>query len=107
MKLYSTNNKELEVDFQTAVFQSMPQDKGLYMPTEIPALDASFIDNIQDYSLPEIAFKVASALIGDSIPTEDLKAIIDDAINFEAPVKELDDKTHVLELFHGPSLAFK
>lgn len=107
MKLYSTNNKELEVDFQTAVFQSMPQDKGLYMPTEIPALDAAFIDNIQDYSLPEIAFKVASALIGDSIPTEDLKAIIDDAINFEAPVKELDDKTHVLELFHGPSLAFK
>lgn len=107
MKLYSTNNKELEVDFQTAVFQSMPQDKGLYMPTEIPTLDADFINNIQDYSLPEIAFKVASALIGDSIPAEDLKAIIDDAINFEAPVKELDDKTYVLELFHGPSLAFK
>jgi threonine synthase len=107
MKLYSTNNKDLEVDFQAAVFQSMPQDKGLYMPTEIPTLDAGFINNIQEYSLPEIAFKVASALIGDSIPAEDLKAIIDDAINFEAPVQELDDKTYVLELFHGPSLAFK
>jgi threonine synthase len=107
MKLYSTNNKELEVDFQTAVFQSMPQDKGLYMPTEIPTLDAGFIDNIQEYTLPEIAFKVASALIGDSIPADDLKAIIDDAINFEAPVKALDEKTYVLELFHGPSLAFK
>jgi threonine synthase len=107
MKLYSTNNKELEVDFQTAVFQSMPQDKGLYMPREIPALDADFINHIHEYSLPEIAFKVASALIGEFMPAADLKAIIDDAINFDAPVKELDDKTYVLELFHGPSLAFK
>jgi threonine synthase len=107
MKLYSTNNKELEVDFQTAVFQSMPQDKGLYMPREIPVLDADFIDHIHEYSLPEIAFKVASALIGEFMPAADLKAIIDDAINFDAPVKELDEKTYVLELFHGPSLAFK
>jgi threonine synthase len=107
MKLYSTNNKDLRVSFKEAVFNSMPQDKGLYMPVEIPQFDADFIENIEKYSLPEIAYKVASTLLKDEIPAEDLKALIDDAINFEAPAVKLDDKTFVLELFHGPSLAFK
>lgn len=107
MKLYSTNNKDLRVSFKEAVFNSMPQDKGLYMPVEIPGLDADFIENIEKYSLPEIAYQVASTLLKDEIPAEDLKALIDDAINFEAPAVKLDDKTFVLELFHGPSLAFK
>jgi len=107
MKLYSTNNKDLRVSFKEAVFNSMPQDKGLYMPVEIPQLDLEFIQNIEQYTLPEIAYKVASALLKDEIPAEDLKALIDDAINFEAPAVKLDDKTFVLELFHGPSLAFK
>lgn len=107
MKLYSTNNKDLRVSFKEAVFNSMPQDKGLYMPVEIPQLDTEFIQNIEQYSLPEIAYKVASTLLKDEIPAEDLKALIDDAINFDAPVVKLDDKTFVLELFHGPSLAFK
>ena len=107
MKLYSTNNKDLRVSFKEAVFNSMPQDKGLYMPVEIPQLDADFIENIEQYSLPEIAYKVASTLLKDEIPTEALKALIDDAINFEAPAVKLDDRTFVLELFHGPSLAFK
>ncbi|SDH56900.1 threonine synthase [Pedobacter terrae] len=107
MKLYSTNNKDLRVSFKEAVFNSMPQDKGLYMPVEIPQLDAEFIQNIEQYSLPKIAYKVASTLLKDEIPAEDLKALIDDAINFDAPAVKLDDKTFVLELFHGPSLAFK
>jgi len=107
MKLYSTNNKDLRVSFKEAVFNSMPQDKGLYMPVEIPQLDDDFIENIGKYSLPEIAYQVASTLLKDEIPAEDLKALIDDAINFEAPAVKLDDKTFVLELFHGPSLAFK
>lgn len=107
MKLYSTNDKHLEVDFQTAVFQSMPTDKGLYMPKEIPRLDPDFIEHMDRYSLPEIAFTVGSALIGDSIPAADLRKIIDEAIKFEAPVVPINEKTQVLELFHGPSLAFK
>ncbi|KLT64799.1 threonine synthase [Pedobacter sp. BMA] len=107
MKLYSTNNKDLRVSFKEAVFNSMPQDKGLYMPVEIPQLDPDFIENIDKYSLPEIANKVASALLKDEIPAADLKALIEDAINFEAPAVKLADKTFVLELFHGPSLAFK
>lgn len=107
MKLYSTNNPDLRVDFQSAVFNSMPLDKGLYMPVTIPVLDAEFLAHLDDYTLPEIAYKVASALLADDIPAADLKAIIDDAINFEAPVKALNGQTYVLELFHGPSLAFK
>jgi threonine synthase len=107
MQLYSTNNPSTRVSFKEAVFNSMPQDKGLYMPVEIPKLSDKFINNLDQYSLPEIAFHVAQNLIGDDIPADDLQAIIHDAINFYAPVVKLDDKVYVLELFHGPSLAFK
>lgn len=107
MKLYSTNNKKLRVSFKEAVFNSLPSDKGLYMPTEIPSLSADFINNLEQFTLPDIAFEVAHHLIGDSIPANDLRLLVDDAINFEAPVVSLDDRTAVLELFHGPSLAFK
>jgi len=85
----------------------MPQDRGLYMPVNILRLDDKFINNLDQYTLPEIAFHVASNLIGDDIPADDLKAIIDDAINFPAPIVKLEDNVFVLELFHGPSLAFK
>lgn len=107
MKLYSTNNKELRVSFKEAVFNSLPADKGLYMPGSIPVLDKKFIDELHLYSLPEIAFRIAKDILGDDIPDTDLKRIVDEAINFEAPVVKLDDQVHVLELFHGPSLAFK
>jgi len=107
MKLYSTNNHDLRMDFQSAVFNSMPEDKGLYMPVTIPVLDPEFIAHLDRYTLPEIAYEVAFALLGDDIPAADLKAIITDAINFEAPLHPLDEQTYVLELFHGPSLAFK
>ncbi|KQC01383.1 threonine synthase [Pedobacter sp. Hv1] len=107
MKLYSTNNPSLRVSFQEAVFNSMPQDKGLYMPEVIPQLEKEFIDQLEQYSLPEIAYQIASTLLKDEIPEADLKALIDDAVNFEAPVVKLNEQTFVLELFHGPSLAFK
>ncbi len=107
MQFYSTNNKDLRVNFQEAVFNSLPQDKGLYMPERIPQLDPYFIKNIQQYSFQEIAFQIANALIGDDIPKQDLKNIIDDAINFDAPLRFLSADTAVLELFHGPSYAFK
>lgn len=76
MRLYSTNNKDLRVSFEEAVFNSLPLDKGLYMPEQIPVLDPYFLKNIQQYSLQEIAFTVAKALIGDDIPNADLQAII-------------------------------
>jgi threonine synthase len=107
MEFYSTNNIDSRVSFKDAVFNSMPQDKGLYMPVSIPRLDDKFINNLDGYTLPEIAFHVAQNLLGDDIPTEDLKAIIKDAINFYAPIVNLENEVYVLELFHGPSLAFK
>ncbi|MCC8424953.1 threonine synthase [Mucilaginibacter sp. UR6-11] len=107
MKFYSTNNTLSRVSFKDAVFNSMPQDKGLYMPVTIPRLDDKFINNLDGYTLPEIAFHVAQNLLGDDIPADELKAIIDDAINFYAPIVKLEEDVFVLELFHGPSLAFK
>ncbi|TSD64773.1 threonine synthase [Inquilinus sp. KBS0705] len=107
MKFYSTNNTDLRVGFKEAVFNSMPQDKGLYMPESIPKLDDKFLNNLDQYTLPEIAFHVAQNLLGDDIPADHLKAIIQDAINFYAPVVPLEKDVYVLELFHGPSLAFK
>ncbi len=107
MQFYSTNNKDLRVSFQEAVFNSLPQDKGLYMPESIPQLDPYFIKNIQQYSFQEIAFQIANAIIGKDIPADDLKKIINEAINFDAPLVFLNSETAVLELFHGPSYAFK
>jgi len=107
MKFYSTNNTSHQVSFKEAVFNSMPQDKGLYMPVSIPKLDDKFLNNLDSYTLPEIAFHVAKNILGDDIPEKDLKAIITDAINFYAPVIGLEESVYVLELWHGPSLAFK
>jgi threonine synthase len=107
MEFYSTNDTSLRVGFKEAVFNSMPQDKGLYMPVSIPKLDDKFLNNLDQYTLPEIAFHVAQHLLAGAIPDDDLKAIIKDAINFLAPVVELEKNVYVLELFHGPSLAFK
>lgn len=107
MQFYSTNNKSARVPFREAVFNSMPADKGLYMPEVIPQLDAYFLQNIQQYTLQEIAFEVVKNLIGEDIPAGDLRSIIDDSVNFEAPIRPLNAGMAVLELFHGPSLAFK
>lgn len=107
MQYYSTNNRGLRVPFKTAVFNSLPEDKGLYMPVCIPKLDAHFIQSMSGHTFQEIAYRVASALIDGAVPASDLHRIIDDAIDFEAPVRPLDSGMAVLELFHGPSLAFK
>ena len=107
MKFYSTNDTSHRVSLKEAVFNSMPQDRGLYMPVSIPRLDDKFLNNLDSYSLPEIAFHVAKNLLGEDIPDNDLMSIISDAINFYAPVVMLEESINVLELWHGPSLAFK
>ncbi len=107
MKFYSTNNTSARVSFKEAVFNSMPQDKGLYMPEYIPRLDDKFLDNLDGYTLPEIAFHVAKNLLGDDIPENDLKAIIADAINFYAPAVELEESVYVLELFPRPFISLQ
>jgi threonine synthase len=107
MKFYSTNSPAVHVPFKEAVFNSLPQDKGLYMPVSIPKLNPDFLRDLAKYSLPEIAFEVAKTMLSGAIPEKDLKAIVEDAINFEAPIVKVEEEVYVLELFHGPSLAFK
>jgi threonine synthase len=107
MKLYSTNNPASSVSFKDAVFNSMPQDKGLYMPVQIDRLPDSFFEQLPKLTLLQIAFAVAQHLLGDAIPENDLRNLINDAVNFDAPVVKLESDVYVLELFHGPSLAFK
>lgn len=107
MRFYSTNSPNSFVDFRQAVFQSLPADKGLYMPERIPALDQNFWIHIEDYSFGEIAFRISRNLLDDAIPEKELKALVEDAVNFPAPLVAVEDNISVLELFHGPSLAFK
>ena len=107
MKLYSTKNPTVFVSLKEAVFKGLPDDNGLFMPDFIKKLDADFIKNLKKYSFQSIAFTVTRHLLRGIIPDEDLKMLIERAIDFPAPVVKLDDATHVLELFHGPSLAFK
>lgn len=107
MKLYSTNNTDLRVSLKEAVFKGLPDDNGLFMPEEIPVLPSSFIESLPDLPFPEICFTVARNLIGDEIESGALKSLVERAINFPAPVVEVEKNIGILELFHGPSLAFK
>ncbi|MDA8692595.1 threonine synthase [Saprospiraceae bacterium] len=107
MKLYSTNDKNNIVDLKKAVLNAFPKDKGLYMPISIPKLDSRFLNNLYQYSLIDIAFIVSQNLIGNYIPEADLYKIVSKAINFPAPVHTHDNRISALELFHGPSMAFK
>ena len=109
MHLYSTNDtpQTHPFTFQQAVFKSLPDDNGLFMPESLPRLPKAFFDTIEERTFPDIAFTVARALLSDEIPDEALRPLIDDAINFETPLVTLDESVRVLELFHGPTLAFK
>lgn len=107
MKLYSTRNPAHIVDFETALFQSLPPDNGLYMPCRLPHLSAQEWQDMLPCSFPEIAFRMASAFLQDEVETAALRRIVEDAFAFPVPLVQLGEKRFVLELFHGPSLAFK
>lgn len=107
MQLYSTNSPTLRASFREALFQGLPADNGLYMPVHIPDMPDSFMSEVHQYTFQEIAFRIARQLIGDEMPEPDLWHIIQNSVTFPAPVVPLDTNTAILELFHGPSLAFK
>ncbi|HET6541834.1 MAG TPA: threonine synthase [Chryseolinea sp.] len=107
MKFYSTNNPNLKVDLKHAVMQGLAPDNGLYMPEKIPALPENFFDTLAEKSFQEIAFEVADNLIGEDIPKAELRRIVEHTIQFDAPLVEIEKDIYALELFHGPTLAFK
>jgi len=107
VKLYSTNNPNHRVSYRQAVLQSLPQDNGLYMPEEIPRLSDKILQNLKTYSLQQIAYEIAHVFIGDEVPSQVLKKIVTQSINFQAPVVTVDTNLSILELFHGPTYAFK
>lgn len=90
-----------------AVLQSLPADNGLYMPETIPTLSDAFISNLEQYSFQDIAYEIARNYLQDEVDSDTLRTIVDDAINFSAPLITIDEKISILELFHGPTLAFK
>ncbi|WP_337085527.1 threonine synthase [Elizabethkingia anophelis] len=106
MKYYSTRGKH-SVNIQQAVLNGLADDGGLYMPAYIPQLSASFFENIEKKTLSEIGFEVAKLFLEDSVPDAVLKQMIDEVLNFDIPVVPVHHNIYSLELFHGPTLAFK
>ncbi|MCL4149744.1 UNVERIFIED_CONTAM: hypothetical protein GTU68_002795 [Idotea baltica] len=107
MGFYSTKRIVAEADLATAVLRSLPADNGLYMPTKIKAFPNGFLTLIEERSFQEIALTTAKGILSEQIDNESLKLITDHTVNFDAPVVNLNEQFSVLELFHGPSLAFK
>ena len=107
MKYYSTNKKASDATLEEAVVRGLAGDKGLYMPRSIKTLPKSFYDEIENLSFQEIAYRVADAFFGEDIPADTLKHIVYDTLNFDTPVVKVKDNIYSLELFHGPTLAFK
>lgn len=107
MKYYSTNGQAPIATLEKAVVKGLAEDKGLYMPERIKPLPKEFFDKIESLSFQEIAYTVADAFFGEDVPAEDLKKIVYDTLAFDCPCVKVTDSIFSLELFHGPTLAFK
>ena len=107
MKYYSLNKTAPIVDFKEATIRGLAPDKGLYFPENIPKQDKQFFEEINKYADEEIAYKIIQPFIGEAIPENELKRIVAETINFEIPLKRVSENIFSLELFHGPTLAFK
>ena len=107
MKYYSTNGNAPIADLHKAVVKGLAEDRGLYMPEEIKILPKVFFDNIQEMSFQQIAYNVASAFFGEDVDLDALQDIVYDTLSFDCPVVKVKDNIYSLELFHGPTLAFK
>lgn len=107
MKYYSTNHIAPEVSLQEAVIRGLAPDKGLYMPKAIKPLDKDFFEHIEDMTFQEMAYRVADAFFGEDIEASSLRQIVNDTLSFDVPLVQVTENIYSLELFHGPTLAFK
>ncbi len=107
MKYYSTNKQAPEATLEEAVVKGLAADKGLFMPFSIKPLPQEFYDSIDTLSFQEIAYRVADAFFGEDVPADTLKQIVYDTLSFDVPLVRVTENIYSLELFHGPTLAFK
>ncbi len=107
MNYYSTEHKAPVASLEKAIVKGLAEDKGLYMPEKILPLQPSFIKTMENLSFQEIAFEVARCFFGQDIAPNELKKIVEETLNFDCPVVNIEDDIYTLELFHGPTLAFK
>ena len=107
MLYYSTNQQAAPASLEEAVVKGLASDKGLFMPQSIRPLPRTFFDEIDTLSFPEIAYRVADAFFGDDVPAATLRDLVFDTLQFDVPLVRVDDHIYSLELFHGPTLAFK
>ena len=107
MKYYSLNHNAPKVSFQEAVIQGLAPDKGLYFPESITPLPVDFFENIENLSNEAIAFQAIHQFVGDEIPEIHLKQIITETLCFDFPTVKVEDGIYALELYHGPTMAFK
>ena len=107
MLYYSTSGNAPKTSLQDAVVKGLAPDKGLYMPERIPTIPKAFFNNIGEMSLQDIAYVVANTLFGEDIESETLKEIVNDTLSFDIPLVHVAENKYSLELFHGPTLAFK
>jgi len=107
MNYYSLHHKSPKSTFKNAVVEGLAKDRGIYFPDNIQQLSKDFIENISDYSNHEIAYEVIKQFVGDEIPAEKLKEIVAKTVSFDFPLVKVDDNIASLELFHGPTMAFK
>jgi len=107
MQFYSLNHSSPKVSFKEAVIKGIAPDKGLYFPERIPKINKKIFDRIDDYSNQELAYEMIKEFVGDDIPEADLKSIIEDTLNFDFPLVPIEENVFCLELFHGPTMAFK
>ncbi|WP_194777061.1 threonine synthase [Pararhodonellum marinum] len=107
MKYYSTQNKDHQVSLKEAVIQGLAPDQGLYMPLHIPELPDGFFENIKKMSFREIGYEVIGALFSEDLNPDQIKDLVDHTLVFDAPLVQVEGDVYSLELFHGPTLAFK
>ncbi|MGB5242394.1 MAG: threonine synthase [Lutimonas sp.] len=107
MKYYSLNRQSSDVTFEKAVVNGIAPDKGLYFPKEIKRLPTEFFKTIQDHSNEEIAYQLIKQFVGEEIPENNLRKIIEDTLCFDFPLVHVKENSYSLELFHGPTMAFK
>ncbi len=107
MKYYSTNGQAPIADLQKAVVKGLAEDRGLYMPEEIYMLPKAFINDMPSMRFQDIAYNVAQNFFGDDVDGDALQDIVYDTLSFDCPVVKVKDNIYALELFHGPTLAFK